>query len=325
MTRQLEDDLLVGALDLHAHGYPEFTLRRRPRVTNLEWAEAAAAAEMRGFVIKSHFFPTMAAAVSLQELHPELEIFGSITLNPTAGGLNATNVEIAAQMGARIAWFPTWSAKQDPPKHSITLERMVPYLTTLSAERAQREDALSIVDADGALTADARAVVEVCSTYGVTVASGHLPSEHSLLLAEAARQAGARFILTHPCSGSVAATIEHQQRIAELGGYIEHVFIGCMPMHQRTDPRVIAEAIRAVGPDRCIMSSDAGEAWNPPAPEVLRMFIASMLDLGIDADDIHRMTHENPALALGLDAAPRRTAAPSSHADQRDGEGRTEA
>ncbi|MBM9460342.1 hypothetical protein JK386_10545 [Nocardioides sp. zg-536] len=304
MMHRIEDELLVGALDLHAHGYPEFTLRRRPRVTNVEWAEAAAAAQMRGFVIKSHFFPTMAAAGTLQELHPELEIFGSITLNPPVGGLNPTTVEMAAQMGARIAWFPTWSAKQEPPKHSITLARMEPYLTTLAAERAQTEDAVAVVDADGALTADAQAVVEVCSAYGVTVASGHLPPEHSLVLAEAAQQAGARFVLTHPCSGSVAATIEHQQRIAELGGYIEHVFIGCMPMHQRTNPRELADAIRAVGPERCIMSSDAGEAWNPPAPEVLRMFIASMLDLGIDADDVYRMTHDNPALALGLDTAP---------------------
>ena len=65
-----------------------------------------------------------------------------------------------------------------------------------------------------------------------------------------------------------------------------------------------ADAIKAVGPDSCLMASDAGEAWNPPAPEVLRMFIASMLELGIDVDDVHRMTHENPARALGIDPDP---------------------
>ena len=92
--------------------------------------------------------------------------------------------------------------------------------------------------------------------------------------------------------------------MAELGGFIEHVFIGCMPMHQRTNPRELADAIRAVGPERCIMSSDAGEAWNPPAPEVLRMFIASMLALGIHADDVHHMTHVTPALALGIGVEP---------------------
>jgi hypothetical protein len=299
--KQLEDALLVGALDLHAHGHPEFTLRRRARLTNAQWADAAAEAGMRGFVMKSHYFPTTGIASVIGELHPELDVFGSITLNPPVGGLDATSVEMAAQMGARIVWFPTWSAKQDPPKHSITIERMTPYLSTFSPERAQREDAISVVDADGALTARARAVLEVCRTYGVTVASGHLPPEHSLVLAEEALALGVRFILTHPCSGSVAATIEHQQRVAELGGFIEHVFIGCMPMHQRTNPRDLAEAIRAVGPERCIMSSDAGEAWNPPAPEVLRMFIASMLALGIDADDVHHMTHVTPALALGID------------------------
>lgn len=299
--KQPEDALLVGALDLHAHGHPEFTLRRRARMTNLQWAEAAVEAGMRGFVMKSHYFPTVGITNLINELHPELEVFGSITLNPPVGGLDATSVEMAAQMGARIAWFPTWSAKHEPPKPSITVERMKPHLESFSPERALGEDAISILDADGALTDRARAVLEVCKTYGVTVASGHIPPEHSLVLAEEARALGVRFILTHPCSGSVGATIEHQVRVAELGGFIEHVFIGCMPMHHRLNPREIADAIRAVGPERCVMSSDAGEAWNPPAPEILRMFIASMLELGIDADDVYTMTHVTPALALGLD------------------------
>ena len=156
--KQLEDELLVGALDLHAHGHPEFTLQRRPRLSNAQWADAAAEAGMRGFVMKSHYFPTTGIANVIGELHPELEVFGSITLNPQVGGLDATSVEMAAQMGAKIVWFPTWSAKQDPPKHSITIERMRPYLSTFSAERAQRDDAISVVDADGALTARARAV-----------------------------------------------------------------------------------------------------------------------------------------------------------------------
>ena len=75
-------------------------------------------------------------------------------------------------------------------------------------------------------------------------------------------------------------------------------------MHQRGDPRNIATAIQVVGPEHCVMASDAGEAWNPPAPEVLRMFIASMLALGVAEDAVHLMTHENPARALGLPPRP---------------------
>lgn len=296
----LEDRLVEGALDIHAHGYPEFTRQRRPRMTNVDWARAATAAGMRGFVVKSHVWPTTQLVESLAEVSPDLEIYSSITLNPPVGGLNPTAAEFAGQMGAKVVWMPTWSAAHDPVRRSITLERMRPLMQTLDVERALREDALTIVNTAGALKPEIGEILSVCSTYDMTVASGHLPIESSLLLAAAARDAGVRFVLTHACSGSVDASIEQQQDVAALGGYVEHVFINCMPMHQRGDPHRIAEAIMAVGPQNCVMASDAGEAWNPPAPEVLRMFIASMLALGVAPEAVRLMTHDNAAAALGL-------------------------
>ena len=55
-----------------------------------------------------------------------------------------------------------------------------------------------------------------------------------------------------------------------------------------------------MGSEHCVMGSDAIEAWNPPAPEVMRMFIASMLALGLKEDQVYLMTHENPSRLLGL-------------------------
>jgi hypothetical protein len=71
-----EDRLLEGAIDIHAHGYPEYTLNMPPRVDNAEWARLASVARMRGFVIKSHIWPTADAAHVLRSLYPDLEIFG---------------------------------------------------------------------------------------------------------------------------------------------------------------------------------------------------------------------------------------------------------
>ena len=301
---KVEDVLLQGALDLHAHGHPEFTVRRRPRVSNVEWARLAAAAGMRGFVMKSHVWPTVQVAATLAGLSPELEVFGSITLNPPVGGLSPTAVEFAGQMGAKVVWMPTWSARHVPPKSSITLERMRPLMSTLDPDRAAGQDAISILADDGSLRPVVGEILAVCRAYDLTVASGHLPPAASIVLARAAHEAGVRFVLTHACSGSVDASIEQQQEIAGLGGFIEHVFISCMPMHQRGDPRKIAAAIEAVGPEHCVLASDAGESWNPPAPEVLRMFIASMLALGLSEDAVYLMTHENPARALGLPERP---------------------
>ena len=211
---EVEDRLLQGALDLHAHGHPEFTSRRRPRVSNTEWARLAAAAGMRGFVMKSHVWPTVQVAGMLAELSPELEIFGSITLNPPVGGLSPTAVEFAGQLGAKVVWMPTWAARHVPPRHSITLERMRPLMSTLDPERALAEDAITITEPDGSLTAAVREILTICSTYGLTIASGHLPPEASIVLAGASRAAGVRFVLTHACSGSVDASIEQQQEVA---------------------------------------------------------------------------------------------------------------
>jgi uncharacterized protein DUF6282 len=295
-----EDLLLQGAFDVHAHSYPEFTLGMPPRVDNVTWARLAARAGMRGFVMKSHIWPTTTPAQMLRTLEPGLEVYGSITLNPPVGGLSATSVEIAAQTGAKVVWMPTWSARQDPPKGSVYLDRMRKWVHTLDVEQTQTRDGLSILGADGALLPEVVRIVQICAEQNVTIASGHLPIEASLLLSEGAAEHGARFLLTHPLSGSVGATIENQLAVVANGGMIEHVFIGCMPMHQRSDPRRLVEAIEAVGPEHCVMASDAIEAWNPPEPEVLRMFIATMLALGVKEDAVHLMTHDNPAKALGL-------------------------
>jgi hypothetical protein len=269
------------------------------RVDNLGWADLASAARMRGFVIKSHIFPTTTAAQMLGAIHPELEIFGSITLNPPAGGLSPVAVELAAQAGAKIVWMPTWSAKAR--SRGLFLKRMQKSIVSLDDEYIRTEGQLSICDPAGGLRREITQIVEICKRYDLTIASGHLPIAESLLLAKDARRAGVRFIFTHPLNGSVSASIADQLAMAEAGAFIEHTFIACMPMHHRLSPTQIVESIEAVGAARSVMSSDAIEGWNPPAPEVMRMFIASMLALGVKEDAVYAMTHDNPAAALGLE------------------------
>lgn len=305
-------DLLVeGALDLHAHASPEFTRSMPGRVSNVEWARLASRSRMRGFVVKSHVFPTCAMTNVLAELFPELEIFSSITLNPPAGGLSPLAVELAIAAGAKVVWMPTWSARHESVHHSIVLERMQAHLSTLDSQYWPRHG-LTAVDDRGQLLQHVDDILGICARAGVTVASGHLPISQSMLLCERMVELGGSFVLTHPLSSSVDASIDHQRSIAAAGGWIEHVFVGCMPMHQRMDPRLIVEAIEAVGAEHCILATDAIETWNPPEPELLRMFIATLLNLGIPDDQVQLMTHDNPAAALGLDGSIAPERAPAS-------------
>jgi hypothetical protein len=103
----IEDELIAGAIDLHAHCYPEVTLKFRGRVTDYRWAETARSLKMGGFVMKSHLWPTMERAYSLREQFPDLKIFEAITLNPNVGALSPFSVESAIQLGAKIIWLPT--------------------------------------------------------------------------------------------------------------------------------------------------------------------------------------------------------------------------
>ncbi len=308
------DALVHGALDLHAHGSPEFTLKMPGRVTNVEWGRLAVAAGMRGYVIKSHAFPTMGAAHADNANYPELSVFSSITLNPTAGGISALSVELAIEAGARVVWMPTWSARQPDPLPSIMLGRMEPFVASLDASFWPGQG-LAVLDDEGALLPEVERILEICASRGVVVASGHIPIAASLVMCRRAGEIGTRFVLTHPLSASVGATTEDQIAIAEMGGMIEHVFVGCMPMHQRMDPRRIVEAVEAVGAEHCVMATDAIEEWNPPEPELLRMYVATLLSLGVPEDQVHLMTHDNPAKVLGLDPkwAPADPGAASEH------------
>jgi hypothetical protein len=49
------------------------------------------------------------------------------------------------------------------------------------------------------------------------------------------------------------------------------------------------------------MSTDLGQSYNPPAPEGMRMFIATLLRKGLKAEEIETMVKTNPAKLLGLD------------------------
>ncbi len=296
----LPDKVLQGALDIHAHGSPEFSLKREPRVTNQEWAKLAYQSKMRGFVIKSHIWPTTGVALELGEMLPELEIYGSITINPLIGGFNPTAIEMAAHMGAKVVWMPTWSAKNDTQKHSITIDRIKGLIETFDFAGSTSDEALSVLDEKENIRKEVLSVLNVCRKYGLSVASGHIPISHSVKLAKACAETGVKFILTHANSASVSAEIVDQKRIVELGGFIEHVMVGTMPMHGRGDLTKVVESVNEIGAEHCVLSSDAGESWNPPAPELLRMFISSLLSLGLSEDEVYVMTHDNPASAIGV-------------------------
>jgi hypothetical protein len=296
----IEDRLLRGAIDLHAHAYPEFSLKMRGRVNDIEWAQLARAAGMRAFVMKSQVFQTAERAYLVQQTVPGIGVYGGIVLNHPMGGLNPMAVEIAGELGGKVVWMPTWSSKNDLSKSQFYLNRMRTYIKTIGTVVPGPEAGIEII-AGGKLKPVVEDIVDIAKSHGMVVSSGHLSVQESLVLVEACQKQGVPFTLAHPFSHSVGASLADQQEVAKRGGFIEHCFITTMPMHQRLELSKIVEAIETIGTDRTVLTTDAIQAWNPPPPEVMRMYIGSLLHLGLDPESISVMIKENPAKILGLE------------------------
>lgn len=294
------DLLMEGAVDIHAHAYPEHTLKTEPRVDCIEWARMAKDYGMKGFVLKSHIWPTAIQAYEIRNVVDGIEVMGSITLNFTVGGLSESAVALAGELGARVVFMPTWSAKNDIDRSGVMLNRIRKICPLVDKTIEKEGGGIYILDKNGEVKPEIRDILAIARSYDMLVSSGHLSIDESIKLAEAARQVDVRFALSHPHNKTIAATVEQQKTIAALGGYVEHTFIACMPMHLRVNPKEIAESIRAVGVEKSVITSDAFGPWNPPAPEVFRMFIRTLLELGFSENEISAIARKNPARLVGL-------------------------
>jgi len=68
-----------------------------------------------------------------------------------------------------------------------------------------------------------------------------------------------------------------------------------LPRWWRVSIKDFAEAIRQIGPERMVLSSDCGQLHNPPEVEGLRIACQLLVEEGLDDAAIKRMFHVNPA------------------------------
>lgn len=276
------EETLRGSFDLHVHAAPDPDGPRR--LDALEAARYAQEAEMGGFVLKSHKYPTAPLAYALGRMYPGLAVLGSLTLNREIGGLNPHAVEVAASLGARVVWMPTQSARAGPVE-------------------AGRPPGISLLNDGGELRREVHEVLEVVAARQMVLASGHVPPREALALFAAARAAGVRWMIaTHPTG---VATAEEQQQMVSLGAFVEHTFLSCMPTRRRTTPQEMIATIRTLGVAHCLVTTDFGQAVNPPPAEGMRMAIATLLDSGMEPGEVSTLVRGNPRRLAGLqDWAP---------------------
>lgn len=288
-----EENLLAGTIDFHVHTAPDVTARS---VTDLELAQLAARNGMRAVVLKNHATMTADRASAVQQLVPEIQVFGGITLNRPVGGLNVEAVEAMATMSGgrgKVVWLPT----RDAAYNRSTFDN--------------KDDGIRLAS-DGKVNAETEAILEAVKKHDLILETGHASPEEVLAVVRKAKEMGlSKVVVTHAMSQVPGLNIEQLKEAAEMGALLELVYLD----HLRTPTahmdwlrdwkplsiEQMAEAVNEVGAEHFILSSDLGQSGNAIPPDGMLQMIRGMLQAGIAQTDIDTMARTNPAKLLGLE------------------------
>jgi hypothetical protein len=274
--------LLAGTIDIHVHSDPDNVPRS---IDGIDVAKLARSKGMRGIVLKNHYDPTAGLAFLARKEAPGLEVFGGIDLNLTVGGMNPVAVEHMTQVAGgwgRMVWMSTFDA-----------ENQVRY--------SKESRPFVSVARNGDLLPETKAVIAVIARHGLVLATGHVSSQEVLLLLREGLQQGVQhLVVTHAMNAPILMEVQQMQEATRLGAFIE--FAGSTLANAGDAARIerFADAIRKVGPQFCILSSDLGQKGNPLPPDGFGEFLAAMRDRGFTEQEIDRMSKQNPARLFGL-------------------------
>jgi len=283
-----------GGYDLQVHVAPDVIGRR---IDDIDLAKEFLARGLRGFVLKSHYVQTGERAKVVCKAVPGIAAFGAITLNHAVGGLNPVAVEIAGRSGCKIVWMPTVDAENETAGLPGSGHKKLPFWAELQRELAAMGIApprMTVLDAEGKISAATRTCLELIGRHNMILATGHLGRREIFPLVKTAREMNLRKILiTHAEFPSQNLSADEQAELAQMGAMIEHCFT---TMHTGKAPwEPVLESIRKVGPERCILSTDLGQPINPPVAEGFARFAEKLLENGFAEGEVRRMAVENPA------------------------------
>jgi len=280
-TARAQSKPLDGVIDIHVHAAPDSTARS---IDAIDLAKLAQSRGMRALVLKNHYEPTASDAYYVHKVVPGIQVFGGIDLNLSVGGMNPGAVEKMALTTGNLGKF-VWMATFDARAYVLASKVDRPYVA---------------VSRNGELLSETKAVIAMIKKYDLVMATGHNSAEDDLLLIQEARKQGiTHIVVTHAMLSPTFMTIPQMQQAASLGAYIEFVYNGLVGAKQ-FDFADYAKAIRAVGPEHCILSSDMGQPANPLHPDGLLLLFDGLKKQGLSQADIDQMSKVNPAHLLSL-------------------------
>jgi hypothetical protein len=157
------------------------------------------------------------------------------------------------------------------------------------------------VSRNGELLPEVKQVIGLIAKNGLVLATGHSsPAEGLMLVREGRRQGAQHMVVTHATFTPVFMNVDQMKEAARDGAFIEFAggSVGGAGGAARMDS--FADAIRKVGPEFCILSTDLGQRGNPQPPDGFGALLLAMRARGFTELEVERMAKQNPAKLLGL-------------------------
>jgi hypothetical protein len=279
---------LKGAIDFHAHQGPDSTARE---IDADDLARLGKLMGERGMIMKNHWESTAALVYMVRKEVPGIELFGGITQDLAPGGINLFAVKQMAEMKGgygKVVWLPTFDSEISV-RHADGKGKG-PYVP---------------IQKDGKLLPGVLALFDYIGQHNLVLETGHISAQEVLMVVPEAKKHGVQHIvITHAMAGPINMTVLQMPQAAKDGALIEFVYTATLgPDAKLTIPKYAA-AIKAIGPQYCILGTDLGGSprpfKRPMPPQGLLDFMNALHGQGISVTDINTMVKTNPALELGL-------------------------
>jgi hypothetical protein len=267
--------------DLHVHTAPDVQARFGDDVEIVRLYERAG---FSGCVLKGHYDATAGRARAAGR-DSSVRVYGALALNQHVGGLNPAAVAAALAIGARVIWMPTTDCHTQETAGLPRLCRVMPQLPSTT---------YAIPPVDRSTEASVRQIVDLIAEADAVLATGHLSTAEIAWLLPVARAAGVRrLLITHPGYTVPAMSATEAAELTAYGAYAE--VTAFQLLHQRgCSAAGLADFVRAVGTDRIVLSSDAGQPDSPPPPEALSELLESLVREGLDRGALTACASELP-------------------------------
>jgi hypothetical protein len=294
----LYDEMIDGAIDVHCHIDLEFSAKERKREPEFQWLPKAEAMGMRGVVLKSHWWPTVnVVPYILAAVQTKVSLWSSVALNITAGGPNPCVIEACAEVGGKMVFLPTWSARNDVERKGFSSRIKSYYKNHAQLDNPNYE----FLDEKGKLITRGYEIIECCKANDLTLGMGHVSWQESLAFIEAARDMrySQRIVVNHVQSHIIGMPVDAMKRAAEMGAFLESCWNALAP--GRMDSPELVQQFREIGLSQIVASTDYFRPYSPNPAELMRMFLGMLHEGGLSKEEVKQVACVNPARLMGLE------------------------